>query len=70
MGIWQGIKTMPGLEINSNLKLIIAGTVVLLIMAALISLIFYIFHKGFNSLYGKYRQQLIRTLNELDETEE
>ena len=70
MGIWQGIKTMPGLEINNNMNLIFAGTVVLLIMADLISLIFYIFHKGFNSLYGKYRQQLIGTLNELDETEE
>jgi len=49
----------------------IAGEfVILLIMAILIALIFYIFHKGFNALYGKYRQQLIGTLNELDETEE
>jgi hypothetical protein len=70
MGVWQGIKTMPGLEALNNLKLLIAGTLVLLIMAALISMIFYLFHKGFNSLYGKYRQQLIGTLNELDETEE
>jgi len=70
MGVWEGIKTMPGLETMSHLNLIIAGTIVLLIMAGLISLIFYIFHKGFNSLYGKYRQQLIGTLNELDETEE
>jgi hypothetical protein len=70
MGVWQGIETIPGLETLNNLKLFVAGIAVLLIIAILISLIFYIFHKGFNSLYGKYRQQLIGTLNELDETEE
>lgn len=70
MGVIQGIKTIPGLETLSKLKLIMAGCLILLIMATIIALIFYIFHKGFNSLYGKYRQQLIGTLNELDETEE
>jgi len=61
---------MSGIETMSNLRLIMAGFLILLVMASLIALIFYIFHKGFNSLYGKYRQQLIGTLNELDETEE
>ena len=70
MGVWEGIKTMPGLETMNNLKLIMAGCLILLIMAAIITLIFYLFHKGFNSLYGKYREQLTGTLNELDETEE
>lgn len=70
MGVIQEIKTIPGLETLSKLKLIMAGCLILLIMATIIALIFYIFHKGFNSLYGKYRQQLIGTLNELDETEE
>lgn len=70
MGVIQGIKTIPGLETLSKLNLIMAGCLILLIMATIIALIFYIFHKGFNSLYGKYRQQLIGTLNELDETEE
>lgn len=70
MGVWEGIKSMSGLETMSNPRLIMAGFLILLVMASLIALIFYIFHKGFNSLYGKYRQQLIGTLNELDETEE
>lgn len=70
MGVWQGIKSMSGLQTLSNPRLILAGILILLVMAFLIALVFYIFHKGFNSLYGKYRQQLIGTLNELDETEE
>lgn len=70
MGFWQGIKTISGLETRSNLRLIIAAFLILLVMTAIIFLIFYLFHKGFNALYGKYRQQLIGTLNELDETEE
>jgi hypothetical protein len=70
MGVWEGIRSMAGLEIMNNSRLIMAGFLILLVMATLITLIFYIFHKGFNSLYGKYRQQLIGTLDELDETEE
>ncbi len=70
MGVWEGIRSMSDLETMTNPRLIIAGFLILLVMATLIALIFYIFHKGFDSLYGKYRQQLIGTLNELDETEE
>jgi hypothetical protein len=70
MGVWEGIKSMSGLQSEINPRLILSGILILLVMATLIALIFYIFHKGFNSLYGKYRQQLIGTLNELDETEE
>ncbi len=48
--------------------------VVILLMLVLLSLIigsiFYIFHKGFNMLFGKYRDQLIQSLNELQENEE
>jgi len=69
-GVWEAIKTMSGSQTMGNPRLIETGLLILLIMTILISLIFYIFHKGFNSLYGKYRQQLIGTLNELDETEE
>lgn len=69
-GVWEAIKTMPGHETMSDSRLIVTGFLILLIMATLIAVIFYIFHKGFNSLYGKYRQQLIGTLHELDETEE
>lgn len=70
LGVRQGIKMMPGLESVGNLKLITGEFLILLVMVILIALIFYIFHKGFNALYGKYRQQLIGTLNELEETEE
>ena len=70
MGVWEGIKSMSGYQTMSNPRLIVAGLLILLVMAIIVTLIFYIFHKGFNSLYGKYRQQLIGTLNELDETEE
>ncbi len=70
MGVWEGIKSMSGPETMGSPRLIMAGFLILLVMAALIGLVFYIFHKGFNSLYGKYRQQLIGTLHELDETEE
>jgi hypothetical protein len=70
MGAWEGLKTITCIGSVGNFRLIIAGLVIVLIMAMLIALIFYIFHKGFNSLYGKYRQQLIGTLNELNETED
>ncbi|MCX6237678.1 MAG: hypothetical protein NTY07_09000 [Bacteroidia bacterium] len=70
MGVIQGIKTMPGLETISQIKRIMGELFVLLVMVTILGMIFYIFHKGFNSLYGKYRQQLIGTLNELDETQE
>ncbi len=70
MGVWKGIKIMPDYQTVSQLKLIMGELVIILVMVALIALIFYIFHKGFNVLYGKYRQQLIGTLNELEETEE
>jgi hypothetical protein len=70
LGVWQGIKMMPGLETVSHLRRITGELLILLVMVAIITLIFYIFHKGFNALYGRYRQQLIGTLNELEETEE
>jgi hypothetical protein len=70
MGVWQGIKAIPDLEAISYLKRITGELFILLVMIIIIAVIFYIFHKGFNALYGKYRQQLIGTLNELDETKE
>ncbi len=70
LGVWKGIKMMPETQTVSRLKLITGELLIIVVMVALIALIFYIFHKGFNALYGKYRQQLIGTLNELEETEE
>jgi hypothetical protein len=40
------------------------------LLGLLVGAIFYIFHKGFNVLFGKYRDQLIKSLNELQENEE
>lgn len=70
MGVWKGIEMMPQKQSVSQFKLITGELLIVMIMIAIIVLIFYIFHKGFNALYGQYRQQLIRTLNELEETEE
>ncbi len=70
LGVWEGIKAMSNLGTLSPQKIIIIVALILLVLATFIALIFYLFRKGFNSLYGKYRQQLIGTLNELDETEE
>jgi len=70
MGVWEGIHTFPGLESANNYRLVIAGLMVLFVMMSIIILIFYLFHKGFNALYGQYRKQLIGTLNELEETED
>ena len=70
MGVWQGFKAISDVETMSFFKIIQVGIPILALMVTIISLIFYIFHKGFNSLYGRYRQQLIGTLNELEETEE
>lgn len=70
LGFWEGISynSEPG---NLNLKtIILGGLIILIVMSTLIASIFYLFHKGFDSLYGKYRQQLIATLNELEETTE
>jgi hypothetical protein len=70
LGILEGIKAIPNIENISHTKQIVDGLIILLVMTLILGLIFYIFHQGFNALYGKYRQQLIGTLNELDETEE
>jgi hypothetical protein len=70
LGFWEGISynSVPG---KLDLKTIfIAGLIIVAVMSTLIACIFYLFHKGFDSLYGKYRQQLIATLNELEETTE
>ncbi len=69
-GVWLGIHAVPDGKTMNLFQLIMTIFIILLIITALVSLVFYLFHKGFNSLYGKYRQQLIVTMNELDETEE
>jgi len=70
IGVLQGIHAVPGGKTMNSLQITVTILVIMLIITILISLIFYLFHKGFNALFGKYREQLIGTLNELDETEE
>lgn len=70
IGVLQGIHAVPGSKTMNSLQITVTILVIMLIITILISLIFYLFHKGFNALFGKYREQLIGTLNELDETEE
>jgi len=70
IGVWEGIHAVPGGKTMNSLQITMTILIIILVMMILISLIFYLFHKGFNALFGKYRKQLIGTLNELDETEE
>jgi hypothetical protein len=54
----------------SILNVAIVVVAMLLLLGLILGSIFYIFHKGFNHLFGKYRDQLIKSLNELQENEE
>ena len=71
-GVWEGLQFSGGygnhhLRLNSIILIVV---IIILLMLTIIVIIFYIFHKGFDSLYGKYRNQLIEMLNELEDTEE
>jgi hypothetical protein len=54
----------------STLTVFIVLFSMLILLGLLIGSIFFIFHKGFNVLFGKYQDQLIQSLNELQENEE
>jgi len=69
-GAQQGFKTVQFDQTPSVLTISIVVISMLFLLALLIGSIFYIFHKGFNFLFGKYRDQLIQSLNELQESEE
>jgi len=70
-GAWTGFTMASGGSASTTLKAEILIVVFLVLMIALfIGVLFYVFHKGFNSLYGKYREQLIQALNELEEQED
>jgi hypothetical protein len=69
-GAWTGFTIASGSEVLEPKMKIVTGALIIAILAISITAIFYIFHKGFNSLYGKYSDQLTKTLNELEETEE
>jgi CBS domain containing-hemolysin-like protein len=66
-------KGFESIHVNGNpssLAIVIVALSMLVSFCLLIGSIFYIFHKGFNHLFGKYRDQLIQSLNELQENEE
>jgi hypothetical protein len=69
-GAWTGFTVASGSEAMEPKMKIIIGALIIIILAICIVAIFYIFHKGFNSLYGKYSDQLTMTLNELEEIDE
>lgn len=69
-GAQHGFKTIQISQTPSTLSIFVVGVSMFVLFALLVGSIFYIFHKGFNLLFGKYRDQLIQSLNELQENEE
>ena len=72
-GIYQGVKFKAdaisgGIENLSTSKIFIIIGVGLAILIPLIALIFFLLHKGFHNLYGRYLVKLNETLLELDES--
>jgi hypothetical protein len=66
-------KGFESIHTNGNppaFAIVVVALSMLVLLCLLIGSIFYIFHKGFNHLFGKYRDQLIHSLNELQENEE
>ena len=69
-GVWQGF-SLATAKASIGLKTeFLIGIVVILLLAIFAGVLFYIFQKGFNALYGKYRDQLTAALHELEETED
>lgn len=69
-GAWTGFTIATDNESLTLQTKILIFLVMLALLCLFIGIIFFIFHKGFNTLYGKYREQLIKALDELEEVEE
>jgi hypothetical protein len=69
-GANKGFQSVQISQPPSILNVAIVVVAMLLLLGLILGSIFYIFHKGFNHLFGKYRDQLIKSLNELQENEE
>jgi hypothetical protein len=69
-GATKGFESIQISETPSTFSILVVIVCMLVLLGLLIGSIFYIFHKGFNLLFGKYRDQLIQSLNELQEKEE
>ncbi|MCK9414463.1 MAG: hypothetical protein M0Q53_19330 [Prolixibacteraceae bacterium] len=70
LGATKGFESIKLSETPSIIAIVVVASAMLVLLGLLIGSIFYIFHKGFNLLFGKYRNQLIQSLNELQEHEE
>jgi len=70
LGATKGFESIRVSETPTTLAIIVVASAMLVLLGLLIGSIFFIFHKGFNLLFGKYRDQLILSLNELQENEE
>ena len=69
-GANKGFQSVQISQAPSLLNVAIVVVAMLLLLGLILGSIFYIFHKGYNHLFGKYRDQLIKSLNELQENEE
>ncbi|MCE1199715.1 MAG: hypothetical protein LWW85_12150 [Marinilabiliales bacterium] len=69
-GANKGFHSIPVSQTPSIAVVIIVVVAMLVLLCLIVGSIFYIFHKGFNVLFGKYRDQLIQSLNELQEHED
>ncbi len=69
-GAHQGFESIKISQPPSFFSVVLVVALMFILFGLLIGSIFYIFHKGFNLLFGKYRDQLIQSLNELQENEE
>ena len=69
-GASKGFESIRISQTPSVFVVIVVIVLMLILLSLIIGSIFYIFHKGFNVLFGKYRDQLIQSLNELQENEE
>jgi len=69
-GANKGFQSVQISQPPSILNVAIVVVAMLLLLGLILGSIFYIFHKGYNHLFGKYRDQLIKSLNELQENEE
>ncbi len=69
-GADKGFESIKISQTPSTMAIFIVVLCMLILLGLLAGSIFYIFHKGFNLLFGKYRDQLIQSLNELQENEE
>jgi len=69
-GLYQGVKVkaVGGMENLAVSRIFIIVGVGLAFLIPLIGITFFLLHKGFNHLYGRYLIKLNETLAELDET--